>query len=131
MSPNRTILLVEDDRDICEIVEQVIGNILTNALKYGRDEPVSVEVSGSHDTAMLVVRDRGIGISKADQERIFERFERAVSVEHYAGFGLGLWMARHLVAAMGGAIEVESEPEAGATFRITLPRRATDGKAAA
>ena len=71
---------------------------------------------------MVSVRDRGIGISAADQERIFGRFERAVSKRHYGGFGLGLWIAREIVEALGGAVRVESEPGLGSTFTVELTR---------
>ncbi|HEX8821951.1 MAG TPA: ATP-binding protein, partial [Archangium sp.] len=69
------------------------------------------------------VKDHGIGIAEEDLARIFERFERAVSVRHYGGFGIGLWIVREIVQALGGSIEVESAPGKGATFTITLPRR--------
>jgi signal transduction histidine kinase len=64
---------------------------------------------------------RGIGIAEADQSRIFERFERAVSVRNFGGLGLGLFIARSIVASHGGSIRVESEPGAGATFVVELP----------
>jgi signal transduction histidine kinase len=64
---------------------------------------------------------RGIGIAEADQSKIFERFERAVSVRNFGGLGLGLFIARSIVASHGGSIRVESEPGAGATFVVELP----------
>jgi signal transduction histidine kinase len=74
------------------------------------------------------VSDHGIGIAPDDQARIFERFERAVSVRNFGGVGLGLWIARHIVEASGGAIQVESAPDRGATFTVQLPL-AGDGAA--
>ncbi|HEY8142815.1 MAG TPA: ATP-binding protein, partial [Kofleriaceae bacterium] len=68
-----------------------------------------------------MVRDRGIGISPEDQQRIFQRFERAVSSRHFGGLGLGLWIVRQIVDAHGGSIEVESRPGKGAAFAVTLP----------
>ena len=70
----------------------------------------------------MTVRDHGIGISEADQTRIFGPFERAVTRREHGGFGIGLWLANQLVVAMGGTIIVESTPGQGTTFRIKLPR---------
>ncbi|HLL55566.1 MAG TPA: ATP-binding protein [Myxococcaceae bacterium] len=102
-------------------LEQVLTNLLGNAIKYGRGRPVEVEVSGSGGQARLRVTDQGIGISPESQGRIFERFERAVSTQQYGGFGLGLWISRQIVEAMGGRIAVESEPDVGSTFLVRLP----------
>jgi PAS domain S-box-containing protein len=103
-------------------LEQVLSNLLSNALKYGAGLPVEVALSTSGDRVLLRVRDEGIGIEFAVQERIFERFERAVSDRHYGGLGMGLWMTREIVTAMGGTIRVESTPKQGATFTVELPR---------
>jgi signal transduction histidine kinase len=81
-------------------------------------------VASAGARASVTVRDRGIGISSEDQQRIFERFERAVSVRHYGGFGVGLWLARQAVEAHGGEIHVRSEHGAGSEFRIELPLQA-------
>ncbi|HEX8823616.1 MAG TPA: ATP-binding protein [Archangium sp.] len=104
-------------------LEQVVLNLLTNASKYGAGRPIEITVEGNEAFARLRVRDEGIGIAEEDASRIFERFERAVSVRHYGGFGIGLWIVREIVQALGGAIAVESAPGQGATFTITLPRR--------
>ncbi|MSP58912.1 MAG: hypothetical protein EXR72_00975 [Myxococcales bacterium] len=81
-----------------------------------------VEVTSDAITARLCVRDHGIGIAPEDQARIFERFERAVSLRSYGGLGLGLWITREIVAAMGGQIRVESRPGEGSAFHLELPR---------
>jgi PAS domain S-box-containing protein len=102
-------------------LDQVVTNLLTNALKFGPGKPIVVTVHHDNGTAELTVSDRGIGIHPVDQERIFERFERAVSERSYTGIGLGLWITRQLVSAHGGTISVESERGQGATFRVRLP----------
>ncbi|ACG73017.1 GAF sensor signal transduction histidine kinase [Anaeromyxobacter sp. K] len=103
-------------------LDQVLTNLLGNAVKYGPGRPVEVRVRTDGDRALLSVRDHGIGISAADQRRIFERFERAVSRRHYGGFGLGLWIVREIVEVLGGTVRVESTPGAGSTFTVTLSR---------
>ncbi|HZU85631.1 MAG TPA: ATP-binding protein [Polyangiaceae bacterium] len=102
-------------------MDQVVTNLLTNAIKYGAGKPIDVELTNRGTTARLVVRDRGIGIAPEHQRRIFERFERAASVRHYGGFGLGLWIARQIVEASGGSITVQSTPGQGSTFSVELP----------
>ena len=104
-------------------LEQVIGNLLSNAIKYGAGKPIELRVDREGETARLVVRDRGIGIDPADQERIFRRFERAASSRTYAGLGLGLYVVRQIVEAHGGAVRVASAPGAGTAFTVELPRR--------
>ncbi|MFY0526898.1 ATP-binding protein [Archangium gephyra] len=103
-------------------LEQVLSNLLSNALKYGAGHPVEVALSTSGERVHLRVRDEGIGIEPEVQERIFERFERAVSDRNYGGLGMGLWITREIVTAMGGTIHVESAPRRGATFTVDLPR---------
>ena len=73
------------------------------------------------DAARLIVRDHGIGIAPADQQRIFERFERAAPEREFGGLGLGLWICGQIARALGGTITVESQLGAGATFTVTLP----------
>ncbi|WP_073568033.1 PAS domain-containing sensor histidine kinase [Archangium sp. Cb G35] len=102
-------------------VDQVVSNLLSNAIKYGPGRPVEVDLQRLGKSARLVVRDHGIGISAQDQERIFQRFERAVSIQHYGGFGLGLWISRQIVDNLGGSIAVHSEPGLGSTFIVELP----------
>ncbi|MCP3099639.1 CHASE domain-containing protein [Myxococcus sp. K15C18031901] len=102
-------------------LEQVITNLVSNALKYGHGAPVDVRVRGDTDVARLEVEDRGIGVAPEDARRIFDRFERAVSSRHYGGLGLGLFITRQLVEALGGRIAVESRPGQGSVFTVTLP----------
>ena len=102
-------------------IEQVVTNLLTNAIKYGAAKPVEVEVSADSAHATLRVRDHGIGIAKQDQARIFGQFERAVPRGSFGGLGLGLYIVEQIVAAHGGSIRVESELGCGATFIVELP----------
>lgn len=101
-------------------LRQVIEALLSNALKFGAGKPIEITVERGGLGALIAVRDHGIGIALADQARIFRRFERAVSAQHYGGFGLGLWLARQLVEGMGGRIGVQSAPGSGATFVVEL-----------
>lgn len=82
-----------------------------------------MSVTRETECACLRVRDHGIGVALQDQHRIFQRFERAVPMSHYSGFGLGLWIAREIVAAHGGSIDVDSELGRGSTFTVRLPLR--------
>jgi signal transduction histidine kinase len=105
-------------------LEQVVTNLVANAMKFGAGKPIEVKVSdGPHRDAALVVTDHGIGIAPEHQTRIFDRFQRgAVSSRHYAGLGLGLYIVRQIVEAHRGTISVGSVPGQGATFTVTLPR---------
>ncbi|WP_408596281.1 ATP-binding protein [Pseudomonas sp. PLMAX] len=102
-------------------IEQVISNLLTNALRYGAKSPISLKVYSENGEARVEVRDSGIGISEENQQRIFQQFER-VSANHVAaGLGLGLFISEQIVAAHGGTITVESRIGEGALFRVCLP----------
>jgi signal transduction histidine kinase len=102
-------------------LDQVITNLVSNALKYGAGKPVRVRARQDGPLVSLEVEDQGIGIPAEAQGRIFERFERAVAQGHYGGMGLGLWITRQLVEAMGGAIDLSSAPGEGSTFTVRLP----------
>ena len=104
-------------------LDQVVTNLLANAMKYGAGKPISISVGeGPHGgQARLVVADQGIGIAKDQQEQIFERFERAAG-RSYGGLGLGLYIVRKILHAMGGAIHVDSQLGQGSTFVVELPR---------
>ncbi|MEO8431863.1 MAG: ATP-binding protein [Acidobacteriota bacterium] len=103
-------------------LDQIVTNLLSNAMKYGAGKPIEIVLGGTPSTVQLEVRDRGIGIDSEDQARIFERFERAVSGRHYGGLGLGLWIVRQIVEASGGTIAVRSAPGEGSVFFLQLPR---------
>lgn len=102
-------------------IEQVVTNLLTNAIKYGNNKDILLEVSKDERFAQLSVKDYGIGIARNDQFRIFQRFERAVSVLNIGGFGLGLYITRQIIEAHGGRISIESELGLGSEFIVNLP----------
>ena len=102
-------------------VEQVVENLLSNALKFGMGKPVAVQLRSDGHWATLHVRDLGIGMAPDQQARIFARFEQVVTQHKGSGFGIGLWVANRLVAAMDGRITVSSVVDEGSTFTVTLP----------
>ena len=102
-------------------IEQVVSNLLTNALRYGGRSPIQVRVYREGDEARVEVQDRGIGISEENQRRIFQQFERVSAKTVVAGLGLGLFISEQIVAAHGGSIVVESQINEGALFRVCLP----------
>ena len=103
-------------------IEQVVMNLLTNAIRFGAGGVISVKVSSTANTASIVVRDFGRGIARENHERIFKKFERAVSVRDISGLGLGLYIVKELLEAHHGTIRVESDLGKGATFFVELPR---------
>ncbi|HXI55125.1 MAG TPA: ATP-binding protein [Polyangia bacterium] len=107
-------------------VEQVVTNLLTNAVKYGPGKPIEVRVATGPGVVQIEVQDQGIGLDPRDAARIFDRFERAVPSSHYGGLGLGLYIARQIVEAHHGEIRVASVPDRGATFTVTLPMEVAD-----
>ena len=112
-------------------VEQVVTNLLTNAFKFGGGKPIEVTVEARGSIGRLVVVDHGIGIAPEDIERIFHRYEQALSSRAAGGLGLGLYIARQIVQAHGGTIRVDSQPGAGSVFTVDLPRGAVDSEGVA
>lgn len=106
-------------------LEQVVHNLLTNAIKYGGGK-VEVHTYQTGE-ARIVVRDNGRGIAPEDQERVFEPYERVHSAGNEEGAGLGLYIVREIVRAHGGRVAVESAPGRGATFVVTLPMTTPGG----
>jgi len=102
-------------------VDQILTNLVSNAIKYGQGKPVEISIEGDETRAELRVVDHGIGVAPEQQERIFGKFERAASQRNYGGLGLGLWITRELVELMGGRVRVDSTPGHGATFIVSLP----------
>jgi PAS domain S-box-containing protein len=104
-------------------VEQVITNVIGNALKYAPGAPVEVVLTREGDAAVVRVIDHGAGIPCADLERIFERFERASSARNFGGLGLGLFVSREIVLAHGGTIAAANMAAGGACITARLPLR--------
>jgi signal transduction histidine kinase len=102
-------------------VDQVATNLVSNAIRYGLGKPITVGVARDGNRSRFWVEDRGIGIPPEHQHRIFKQFERAAPSTNYPGLGLGLWISRQLVDAMGGTITVSSEVNAGAIFTVEIP----------
>ncbi|EGF32074.1 two-component hybrid sensor and regulator [Oxalobacteraceae bacterium IMCC9480] len=102
-------------------VEQIIINLLTNALRYGARKPVEVSLSAEPGHAVITVRDHGGGIAPEDRERIFAPFERVGTNTVREGLGLGLYIARQLAQAHGGTLEVAGVEGDGALFALSLP----------
>jgi signal transduction histidine kinase len=111
-------------------IEQVIVNLLTNALRYGGGQPVEVSVHDDAGKVRIDVRDQGRGIAPADIERIFEPYERGARNGEPKGLGLGLYISRQLATSHGGALTVTSQPGQGSTFSLLLPVRDTQAPAA-
>jgi len=110
-------------------IEQVVTNLLVNALKYAAGTPVDFVLSGSESEVTLTMSDGGPGIPESDWDRIFRRFERAASMRSFGGLGLGLYVARQIVEAHGGDIRLLRPQPKGAHFMIRLPRSPPDGAA--
>lgn len=103
-------------------LDQIASNLLANAIRFGRGKPIEISLEVDADAARLVVADQGLGIEEAARGRLFRKFERLGRPRGLAGFGLGLWVTRQLVDALGGTITVRDTGGPGATFVVELPR---------
>jgi two-component system, OmpR family, sensor histidine kinase MtrB len=102
-------------------IEQVVSNLLNNAVKYSPESSdVEIVLERNGPTAVLSVADHGIGMTAADRERLFEPFTRGKNVGNIGGTGLGLSVSRKIVHAHGGSIDVSSEPGLGSVFSVRL-----------
>lgn len=123
-SGNDVILKMESDIVACVDrfrIEQVVINLLTNAIKYGEGKPITISLTKNEHQISISVNDQGMGIAKENQERIFDRFERAVTAKNISGLGLGLYISQQIVQAHRGTIQVKSSPHNGACFIVHLP----------
>jgi hypothetical protein len=103
-------------------VEQVLTNLLGNAIKYAAGTPIKLNVFDDAGTAVIEVRDRGPGLPP-EGNQLFERFERAASMRNYGGLGLGLYLVQQIAEAHGGSVAAMNAPEGGARFLVRLPRK--------
>jgi signal transduction histidine kinase len=102
-------------------LDSVVTNLLVNAIKFGRGQPVAISTRQDANWAVLTVRDRGIGISPDEQAKLFGKFSRAVPYHNYGGLGLGLWVVDQITRAHGGTVQLDSQKDQGATFTVRLP----------
>jgi PAS domain S-box-containing protein len=102
-------------------IEQVLTNLLANAIKYAAGAPIEVSLARESETAILEVRDKGPGVPEAALPRIFNRFERAAPIQHYGGLGLGLYVVKEIVRAHSGMATAHNLPDGGACFSVRLP----------
>lgn len=106
-------------------VEQIAGNLIGNAIRYGGGTPIEIDLQATPARVLLSVRDHGPGVPVELQTRIFNRFEQVSPRPQKGGLGLGLWVVRRLCELMGGSISLDSQPGQGAAFTVMLPRGAT------
>lgn len=102
-------------------IEQIIINLMTNAIRYGKGKPVHVSLVMEGEHAVIKVADQGVGIAEHEQKKIFEAFERSGDNEVKAGLGLGLYISKKLAEAHAGEISVSSQKDSGSTFVLRLP----------
>lgn len=107
-------------------IGQVIDNLLSNAFKYGEGRPILIRLESNKNRIVFEVQDQGPGIAPADQEKIFERFERGQARKDIQGFGMGLYIVKRIVTAHGGTVRLSSQPGSGATFTVEIPIVALD-----
>jgi signal transduction histidine kinase len=102
-------------------LEQVITNLIGNAIKYAANAPITITVSRDDGNAVMAVDDHGRGVAPGDLDRIFGRFERAAPSTHFGGLGLGLYVAQQIINGHGGTIRAANRAGGGASFVVTLP----------
>jgi signal transduction histidine kinase len=102
-------------------LDQMLTNLLSNAIKFGERRPIRISLHEQGDSALLAVSDQGTGIARERLPNLFQRFERSVSADLVGGLGLGLYIVKGIVTALGGQVHVESRPGKGSTFTVKLP----------
>jgi signal transduction histidine kinase len=125
---NRLTLDIHEDsmRDINSDqakLQQIVTNLFSNACKFTKAGDITVSASMTDTTLIVEVRDTGIGMTDAQQGRVFEAFTQAEASTGltYGGTGLGLAIVREFCEMLGGAIVLDSQPNEGSCFRVTLP----------
>lgn len=102
-------------------LEQVIINLLTNAIKYGSGKPIHYTLTSTQSGICVEVKDHGVGIATEDLSKVFERYERIKNTSQASGLGLGLFILKQIVSAHGGEIELNSVLGEGSVFRVKIP----------
>jgi signal transduction histidine kinase len=102
-------------------IEQVLGNLIDNAVKFGMGNPIEVDLHAEDGTAVISVRDHGPGIALEEQAELFQRYRRGSAAAGLGGLGLGLHVVREIVESHGGTVRVDARPGKGSTFTVTLP----------
>ncbi|WP_142848653.1 DUF3369 domain-containing protein [Telmatospirillum sp. J64-1] len=129
-APSHSILLDMDCRSLpfrgdSQMLELAISNLLSNAVKYSSEvRVIELRLRAEGQGAVISVRDHGVGVPPAEQERIFERFFRGSNSNCAPGAGIGLHLVRQIAELHGGSVIVESEVGAGSTFSLVLPGEA-------
>lgn len=123
---NVTVTLMGETQCVADsdpvLLEEILDNLLLNAFKHAACTRIEVSLRCAQDSVEVMVADNGIGIAVEDQQRIFDKFDIARRTPRESGSGLGLWIVRKLVSALGGSIELQSTPSAGSRFAVTIPR---------
>lgn len=104
-------------------LEQILSNLVSNAIKYGNGKPIDISISATDEHATVAVRDQGVGVAPEQQRKIFRRFERAQPERLAGSYGLGLWIVKNLAEALGGSVTLDSTPGTGSVFSLRLPLR--------
>jgi len=105
------------------MIDQIVDNVFNNAIKYGKNNPITIYLTETKTHVKLIIQDEGIGISKKSQKIVFNRFERAAPSEHYGGLGLGLYIVKQYVSMHDGTIIIKSEVDKGTSVIIELPKK--------
>jgi signal transduction histidine kinase len=122
-----TVHITQLDQVLCPCdrirIEQVLFNLLKNSFRYGNGKPVKISLVKEAEMIRISVEDHGIGIAKKNLQQIFNRFKRAIPATEVSGLGLGLFIAKQILLAHNGDIEVQSELGKGSIFSLVLPLR--------
>ena len=102
-------------------IDQVVTNLLSNAIKYGEGNPISITLKKKDSHAQIAISDKGLGMNKIEQEKIFDKFERTEAAKKVGGMGLGLYIVKEIIDAHEGEIAVNSKKNKGSTFTVILP----------
>ena len=119
------MVLLGASSDVMLLLRQALGNLVTNALKFslpGQPPVITIRAEPRGESLRILVEDRGIGIDRSEQDRLFKPFVRLGAAESYPGTGLGLAIVKKAVERMGGQVGIESAAGRGATFFVELPR---------